>query len=957
MNMVDHLSGPLAGIASRVGADVSKLDALGQTFGGFIKAGTAMQGAGSQITSAVLAPVEATFETRRALGELASLGVEDLDALESAARNFSDQWSGTTKADFISAAYDIKSGISSLSDEGVAEFTALAALTAKATKSTASEMTSLFATGYGIYKGYYDDLTDIQFGEMFSAGIAESVRAFKTSGTGMAQGIQSLGASATTANVPLEEQLAILGMLQATMGGAEAGTKYKAFLRSAAKGGEALGLSFLDANNQLLSMPEILEQLRGKFGETMDAAEKMELQKAFGDTEAVALIDLLYSKTGDLQDNILNLYDAMGQGTGVAQDMASAIQETEPERFARLQQRIHNVTESIGNSLLPTVNDLMGKGEQVLTKVASWIEENKELVKIIMLIVLAIGGFLTVAGTVIAVVGGVGLVITKAVSAFKILKAGFLLAKGALAPLIGSVWSFTAALLANPVTWIVIGIVALIAALVLLYNKCEWFRNGVNAILGFFKEKLGAALEVARNIFGAIGGVIGRVLGAAKATVQEKLDNMKRAYEEHGGGIRGAAAAAMEGVKGVYTAGYTFLDNLTGGKLSGLKDAAAQRLGELKAVYEENGGGIRGVAAATMEGVRGITEAGFNTLNSLTGGKLDGLKAAYEENGGGIRGAAAATVEGVKGVFGAGYNFLDNLTGGKLTAIKDKFSEKLSPITGTVGSILDAAGATVSEKLGNMRTAYEQHGGGVQGIAAAAMEGVKGCYTAGFTFLDNLTGGKLSEIGGKFTSTMSGIVQGIGQKFTEAGSAFMTGLGNIKNTVTGAVTWFFDSGKKIVSTFANGIRSAFSGAVDAVKGGLQKIRNLLPFSDAKEGPLSTLTLSGQRTMTTYAHGLTLAQDAPADAMEQGLQKAKVALQREPAAKVNIGGDRSSEDTDTAEGDGSSSGGKQVIIQKLIMQVDLKKIKDLQTLLSLLKEVEDYSNGNGDDDPDAVPSPA
>ena len=957
MNMVDHLSGPLAGIASRVGADVSKLDALGQTFGGFIKAGTAMQGAGSQITSAVLAPVEATFETRRALGELASLGVEDLDALESAARNFSDQWSGTTKADFISAAYDIKSGISSLSDEGVAEFTALAALTAKATKSTASEMTSLFATGYGIYKGYYDDLTDIQFGEMFSAGIAESVRAFKTSGTGMAQGIQSLGASATTANVPLEEQLAILGMLQATMGGAEAGTKYKAFLRSAAKGGEALGLSFLDANNQLLSMPEILEQLRGKFGETMDAAEKMELQKAFGDTEAVALIDLLYSKTGDLQDNILNLYDAMGQGTGVAQDMASAIQETEPERFARLQQRIHNVTESIGNSLLPTVNDLMGKGEQVLTKVASWIEENKELVKIIMLIVLAIGGFLTVAGTVIAVVGGVGLVITKAVSAFKILKAGFLLAKGALAPLIGSVWSFTAALLANPVTWIVIGIVALIAALVLLYNKCEWFRNGVNAILGFFKEKLGAALEVARNIFGAIGGVIGRVLGAAKATVQEKLDNMKRAYEEHGGGIRGAAAAAMEGVKGVYTAGYTFLDNLTGGKLSGLKDAAAQRLGELKAVYEENGGGIRGVAAATMEGVRGITEAGFNTLNSLTGGKLDGLKAAYEENGGGIRGAAAATVEGVKGVFGAGYNFLDNLTGGKLTAIKDKFSEKLSPITGTVGSILDAAGATVSEKLGNMRTAYEQHGGGVQGIAAAAMEGVKGYYTAGFTFLDNLTGGKLSEIGGKFTSTMSGIVQGIGQKFTEAGSAFMTGLGNIKNTVTGAVTWFFDSGKKIVSTFANGIRSAFSGAVDAVKGGLQRIRNMLPFSDAKEGPLSTLTLSGQRTMTTYAHGLTLAQDAPADAMEQGLQKAKVALQREPVAKVNIGGDRSSEDTDTAEGDGSSSGGKQVIIQKLIMQVDLKKIKDLQTLLSLLKEVEDYSNGNGDDDPDAVPSPA
>ena len=379
MNMIDNLSGPMAGVASKVGANVSKLDAASQTFGSMAKAGAAMQETGSQIVNAVLAPVEATFETRRALGELASLGVQDLEAVENAARSFSDQWAGTSKADFISAAYDIKSGIASLSDEGVAEFTSLAALTAKATKSTAGEMTSLFATGYGIYKDYYSDLSDMEFGEMFSAGISDAVRAFKTSGSGMAQAIQNLGASATTAQVPLEEQLSVLGMLQATMGGAEAGTKYKAFLRSATKGGEALGLKFTDANNQLLSMPEILDILRGKFGETMDAAEKMELQKAFGDTE----------------------------------QMASAIQETEPERFERLKQRIHNVTESIGNSLLPTVNDLMSKGEGVLTKVGSWIEKNQELVKVIMLIVLAVGGFLAVGGTLIALISGVGLVVTK----------------------------------------------------------------------------------------------------------------------------------------------------------------------------------------------------------------------------------------------------------------------------------------------------------------------------------------------------------------------------------------------------------------------------------------------------------------------------------------------------------------------------------------------------------------
>lgn len=37
--------------------------------------------------------------------------------------------------------------------------------------------------------------------------------------------------------------------------------------------------------------------------------------KAFGDEEAVALIDQLYSKTGDLQNNILGLYSSMAAGT------------------------------------------------------------------------------------------------------------------------------------------------------------------------------------------------------------------------------------------------------------------------------------------------------------------------------------------------------------------------------------------------------------------------------------------------------------------------------------------------------------------------------------------------------------------------------------------------------------------------------------------------------------------
>lgn len=700
MSMIDNLTGPMAKVTTSTGNSISRIDDLSQSFANAAKAGAVMAGIGSQITDAALAPVEATFETQNALGELSSLGVKDLGAIEDAATKFSDTWAGTTKSDFISAAYDIKSGIATLSDEGVAQMTDLASLTAKATKSTAGEMTSLFATGYNIYKDYYSDLSDLQFGQMFSAGIAQSVKQFKTTGSGMAESIQTLGASATTAKVPLEEQLSILGMLQATMGGAEAGTKYKAFLRTAAKGGEELGLKFTDANNQLLSMPEIMEKLRGKFGDTMDAAEKMKLQQAFGDTEAVSLIDLMYNKTGDLQNNIVGMYGSLSSGTQVTQEMADAINSTDPQKFQVLKQQAQNIKETIGNTLLPTINILMEKTTDLMKRFGTWAQANPELVRAIMLIILGLGSFLTVAGSTIAVTGGIGLVFTKIVKSINDFRAvikkipdmittvrlygmfamdAIKKVGGALPGLISTIGKFGAAILTSPVTWIILGIVALIVVIVLLYKNWD-----------------------------------------------------------------------------------------------------------------------------------------------------------------------------------------------KVTAF------------------LKTAWAAVCNAVG------------------AGLDWIKSGFQTFVTWID------------------------------------------------GKIAWFGESGKRLITTFVNGIKSVASKPVDAVKNIFGKIGNLFPHSDAKEGPLSTLTLSGRKTMTTYAQGVSLAQTAPAQAIQKGLSKAQTALNQEPVKKVRLGSG-SDQDTDTDETESSSSSGKRVIIQKLLMQVDLKQIKDLQQLLKLLGEIEDYTNGNGSDD--LSPEPA
>ena len=81
-------------------------------------------------------------------------------------------------------------------------------------------------------------------------------------------------------------------------------------------------------------------------------------------------------------------------------------------------------------------------------------------------------------------------------------------AVGAIAVLIGVVWALNAALLANPITWIVVAIMALVAAFVILWNECEGFRNfwiglweKVKQLFSTFVESIRPLIDSFVNMF------------------------------------------------------------------------------------------------------------------------------------------------------------------------------------------------------------------------------------------------------------------------------------------------------------------------------------------------------------------------------------------------------------------------------------------------------------------------
>lgn len=484
--------------------------------------------------------VDAYGEVASAQGEIQSLGIDDagIKAITAQAKAFSNTWAGTTQTDFIKASYDIKSGISSLSDTAVGEFTRIAALTAGATKSTTGEMTSLFASGYSIYRKQFDQFgsgvidgwntlttaeRDIKFGEYFSAGIASSVQAFKTDGAQMTAAISNLGASATSANVPFAEQLSILGQLQATMSGSEAATKYKAFLGGAAKAADKLGLNFLDANNQMRSMPEVLEELKGKYGDTIDAMEEKEIKDAFGTAEAVGMIKLLYPEIDTLKGNIDGMNTSLAGGMDKTTQMAKAILTGPAESFQLLNQRVGNATASVGKAFAPTMVFAAGVIGDFANGLADMMEKFPMLSNTIAIVVTGIIAFklasiaarfafstysdMMLFGRKVMDMFSLSNIRSNAIMAVSKVRAlasvaalwalaGVQKAQAATtATVTAAQWAWNAAMMANPIGLIIVGIMALVAAAVLIIKYWEPIKAFFSGLWNGIKSGLSSAWE------------------------------------------------------------------------------------------------------------------------------------------------------------------------------------------------------------------------------------------------------------------------------------------------------------------------------------------------------------------------------------------------------------------------------------------------------------------------------
>ena len=107
-----------------------------------------------------------------------------------------------------------------------------------------------------------------------------------------------------------------------------------------------------------------------------------------------------------------------------------------------------------------------------------------------------------------------------------------------------------------------------------------------------------------------------------KAKTAEVWGNVKTKVSEVVGNIKSAVTEKWNSVKSTTATVWNNAKTVVGNAAKGMFDYAKTNLNNIKNAYTSHGGGIKGIVAATWEGIKTYYKTGFDVLNTLTGGKL-----------------------------------------------------------------------------------------------------------------------------------------------------------------------------------------------------------------------------------------------------------------------------------------------------------------------------------------------
>lgn len=408
------------------------------------------------------------------------------------------------------------------------------------------------------------------------------------------------------------------------------------------------------------------------------------------------------------------------------------------------------------------------------------------------------------------------------------IQGGIASAGAAISGLGGKIGAFIAA---NPAVVVIAAIAAVIGVVVLLYNKCEWFRDRADVIIAQVKEYLQGFLTKAREVLTDVWSALQNAWAQAEPYVQAVWSGITGAINAAWTAITGAFEAASPYITaawdGIQQAAGVAVDFFVSEVLPGIQEVMESVSGAFSAAW----GAIQAawtVAEPFFTGIWEAVKAVFSVVVDVLSGYFRlawaGIQVAWSV----VKPWFAVVWAGIKGVFsvvGAVLGGFFSTAWAVIASIWDVATSYFQAVFDTIAGVFSVVEAVLS---GDFSGAWEA----IQGIFdswgdffQSLWDGVVDIFSSVSTWFSDTFGAAWDAVRSVTAAAFNAVKASISRPLNRAREIASTAAGAIRDKAVSAFNAVKDKAGAAFSGVASSVRDKLSSARAHVSNAVGSIKD------------------------------------------------------------------------------------------------------------------------------------
>ena len=608
--------------------------------------------------------------------------------------------------------------------------------------------------------------------------------------------------------------LAIGLMASAGIKSSQAGTALRGAITNLAKPTDTVaaamdkyGISLTDSSGKMLSLRELMEQLRQKLGGLSEAEQAQAAAALFGKEAMSGMLAIINGSDKDFE----KLAGAIDNCDGSSEKMANTMNDNLQGQITILMSQLQELAISFGEILMPKIRDIVTHIQNFVDKLNAMDEGQKETILRVGMFVAALAPMLMGLGKVITFSANVS-------RALGTLSAGLVKAGG-----FSGVFTKALGLITSPAAIVVGAIAAITAVIIHLWNTNEDFRNTITAIWQKIKDAFTTFAAGISERLSALGITFSDVTSAIKTIWDGFCNLLAPVLEAAFSTIAIALQTAFNVILGIWDVFSAVFSGDWSGAWEAVKGIFSSIWDGLKEYFSTIIGAVKGVADVFLGWFGTNWETVWNGVKTFFEGIWNGISSFFEGIWNGISTFCTTVWNGIVTNVTAFCTTVHDTISTIFNAVKDVVSNVWETIKNVVQVAIMFIVEVIKAAFELITVPFRFIWENCRDTIISVWETIKSAVQTAINFVkDNIITPVMNAISATITTVWNAIQTTFTTVINAIKSAVQTAWNFMKNSV---ITPVMNGIKTVITTVWNAIKTAVQTVVNAIKTTVQTVFN------------------------------------------------------------------------------------------------------------------------------------